>query len=305
MASEQVGMTALVTAFVRAYHATNDLPLIFNDYLAQELFSEEEKHFLRQQLAALAAIVDPEQAGHSENLDDKLATVMQLYNGPITLSRSRYCEEELLKEIQNGVEQYIILGAGFDTFAFRHPELMQSLTVFEVDHPVTQSMKRQRIQAANWKIPKNLHFVPVDFASDQLDEELRKTEFDPVRKSFLSWLGVTYYLSLDSINNTIKVISDLVETGSVFLFDYIDLDGFSEEKAGQAVRLIRNIVQQVGEPLQTGFDPRDLAKFLDAFGFNLDETLDPTQIGARYFVDRLDRYRAAENVHFAHATLRR
>jgi methyltransferase (TIGR00027 family) len=305
MASEQVGVTALVTAFVRAYHATHDLPVIFNDDLADEWFSEEERLVLRQQMASLAAIVDPDQAGRGENLDAELATVMQLYSGPITLCRSRYCEEELMKEIQNGVEQYIILGAGFDTFAFRHPELQQKLKVFEVDHPVTQSMKRQRIQTAKWKIPENLRFVPVDFASDTLDEALRKTDFNPTRKSFLSWLGVTYYLSLESICKTIKVISDLIGEGSVLLFDYIDHDGFSDDKVGQAVRLIRKIVRQVGEPLQTGFDPQKLAIFLKGYDFQLDETLDPIQIEARYFSGRQDRSHAAENIHFARTTLRR
>ena len=209
-----------------------------------------------------------------------------------------------MKEIQNGVEQYIILGAGFDTFAFRHPELQQKFKVFEVDHPVTQSMKRQRIQTAKWKIPENLRFVPVDFASDPLDEALRKTDFNPTRKSFLSWLGVTYYLSLESVCKTIKVISDLIGEGSVLIFDYIDLDGFSEDKVGQAVRLIRKIVQQVGEPLQTGFDPLKLAIFLKSFGFQLDETLDPIQIETRYFTGRQDRYHAAENIHFARTILR-
>ena len=98
---------------------------------------------------------------------------MRIQGGPVTLSRSRYTEDCLLATISQGVQQYVILGAGMDTFAFRHPELMQKLHVFEVDQPATQAFKCARLEKLGWKLPPQLHFVEIDFSTEQIQTALQ------------------------------------------------------------------------------------------------------------------------------------
>jgi methyltransferase (TIGR00027 family) len=304
MEPNQAGITAMITAYSRAYHATHDSPIIFNDFLADQLFTAQERSFFDMQLSTLLGLIDPDLASQNQDQASALALVMQLQTGPITLSRSRYCEEELERAIQNGVEQYVILGAGFDTFAFRHPELADRLQVFEVDHPVTQSMKQQRIAAANWQMPENMHLVPVDFAKDRLMDALIGSGFDPAKKSFFSWLGVTYYLSMQSISDTFTSIASCTASGSMIVFDYIDAEGFIAEKACRAVQLMQNIARQAGEPMLASFEPDKLNLFLNENGFALVENLLPAVIEERYFQNRQDCYHAFENVHIARAMIK-
>src|SRR5512133_3882807 len=130
MAENQAGVTALITAYARAYHATHDFPKIFDDPLANALFTQEEHTLFDQNLAGLLQLVDPDLAASKPDQATALAKVIQLHNGPITLSRSRYTEDSLEVAVQQGAQQYVILGAGFDTFACRRPELVGRLQVF-------------------------------------------------------------------------------------------------------------------------------------------------------------------------------
>jgi len=98
---------------------------------------------------------------------------------PNVLSRARYAEDNLEDSVEQGVRQYVILGAGMDTFAFRRLDMNGQLQIFEVDHPATQSFKRNRIAELNWTIPSNLHFVPVNFTSDSLSSALKVKSYYP------------------------------------------------------------------------------------------------------------------------------
>ena len=297
--ANQAGVTALITAYARAYHAAHDSPLIFNDTLAGALFTREERAALDRNLAGLLGMVDPELAASRPDQAAALARVVQIQNGPITLSRSRYCEDCLAEAVRDGAAQYVILGAGFDTFAFRRPELAGRLQIFEVDHPATQAQKRERIAAAGWAIPHHLHFVPVDFNREGFSGALRGSAYDPRKASFFSWLGVTYYLAHAVVLATLGAIAGLSAPGSQVVFDYMDADAFDLQKAGSRVRLMQGIAQTVGEPMQTGFDPRSLGGELEGCRLRLAENLGPAEIEARYFQGRTDAYHAFEHVHFA------
>lgn len=298
MQERQAGITALVTAYARAYHATHDAPLIFDDFMADRLYTPEERASFNHHLAASVAAVDPDLAVMQPDEATALAAVMQLLHAPVTLSRSRYAEESLEA---SGATQYVILGAGFDTFAFRRPDLLARLDVFEVDHPVTQAMKRQR--TAGWETPPRLHFVPVDFRQDDFRAALPQAGFDPDRPTFVSWLGVTYYLPRETVIGTLAAIQQIAPPGSEMVFDYMDADAFIPEKTARRMQIMQAGARMVGEPMQTGFDPAALAGDLEAVGFALAENLAPADIQARYFAGRDDRYRAFEHVHFARAVL--
>jgi methyltransferase (TIGR00027 family) len=244
MEEKQAGITALITAYARAYHATHDSPKIFDDYLADQMYTDEERTRFDCLLSTTLSLIDPDLAAAKPDQAAALAQVMQRHNGPITLSRSRFSENCLAEAIRGGVQQYVILGAGLDTFAFRNIGLMKDIQVFEIDHPVTQAMKHQRISMAGWSIPDHLHFIPVDFTKTGLAVELRRSAYDPRQLSFFSWLGVTYYLPEEALLTTLRDIASIAETGSSLVFDYLDADAFIPEKAGRRIRVMQQIAQQ-------------------------------------------------------------
>lgn len=298
MTEKQAGLSALGMAYMRAYHATHVTPIIFDDFLASALFTPDELAQTDQTWAGLLQYIDPDLAAVSPDAATSLAWVVQIY-GPITLGRSRYTEDSLEAAIEQGVRQYVILGAGLDTFAYRRPDLADRLRVFEVDHPATQALKRERVASRGWDHPANLHYVPVDFTSESLADALGESAFDPQQLSFFSWLGVSYYLTRADVVDMLRDVVTMAAPGSTLVFDYMHTDAFVPEKAGRLVELMHWMAAQLGEPLKTGFDPLALAADLDRLGLRLDEDLDPAAIDARYFQGRSDRYRGIDHIHFA------
>ncbi len=308
MDAKWASITALITAYCRGYHATHDSPKIFDDFLAAKLFTNEEHITFDRQLAGQLKVINPERAAANPDQATALACVMQTHNGPITLSRSRYTEDQLVAaiarhDVAQGVQQYVILGAGFDTFAFRRPELLDRLQVFEVDHPATQALKHQRLAMLDKPYSPQLHFVAIDFTTQRLSDVLSQSAYDPHQKSFFSWLGVTYYLTREVVFETLRDVAAVAPPGSVIVFDYMDADAFNPQRAAKRIQLMQAIARQVGEPMQAGFDPLELAAELDRAGSRLEEDLDPAAIEARYFQHRTDEYHAFEHVHFARAVV--
>jgi methyltransferase (TIGR00027 family) len=303
--ASKVSATALITAYARAYHATHDTPKIFDDCLAAQILTEEERAFFGQNLAQALGFFDPELAASCPDQATALDRVMKLQSAPITISRARYTEDCLELAVNQGVEQYVILGAGMETFAFRQPEMMKRLHVFEVDHPATQAFKQSRLAELGWKIPARLNFVPVDFSKESLAEALRRSSYNPQKVAFFSWLGVTYYLAKHVVLDTLRTITDIAPVGSMVVFDYVDSEAFVPEKAAKRMQLMQAMVQRVGEPMKASFDPSTLGNDLENIGLRLKENLSPSAIEARYFQNRTDGYHAFEHVHFAWAIVGR
>ena len=304
MEENKVSPTALLTAYARAYHATeDDPPKIFDDYLADKLFTEEERNYFRQNLAEAIKFFNPEFAATCPDQTTALAWVMKNQNAPITISRARYTEDSLELAVYQGVQQYIILGAGLETFAFRQPELMKRLHVFEVDHPATQAFKRDRLAKVGWELPAQLHFVPVDFSKESLMAALQRSSYNPRQVSFFSWLGVTYYLTKEVVLDTLRAIAETASAGSTIIFDYIESEAFVPERAAKRMQRMQEIVRRVGEPMKANFDSSTLATDLEKIGLRLKENLSPADIEERYFKGRTDGYHAFEHVHFAWAVV--
>ncbi len=289
MTEKQAGLSAMVMAYARAYHATHDSPKIFDDFLADSLFTPEEQTQTDQDWAGLLQYTAPELAATNPDPATALAWVVQLGSGPLTLARSRYTEDSLEQAIREGVRQYLILGAGLDTFAYRRPDLSDRLQVLELDHPATQAIKRERVVAAGWNDPSNLHFVPVDFTKESLSDALDRSPYDPIQLSFFSWLGVSFYLTREVVFDTLRSIASRAARGSTIVFDYLDADAFIPEKVSKRVQQMQWMANQLGEPMKAGFDPLALSADLDHIGLRLEENLDPATIEARYFRGRSDR----------------
>lgn len=306
MKEKKVSFTAHGLSYMRAYHARHDEPKIFDDLLAYQLFTEDERSFFEKAWSQVPRLYDPEGAASLPDQRAAIAWTLQTITpGPaMTLSRSRYTEDNLEQAVGQGVGQYVILGAGMDTFAFRRPELLEQLQVFEVDHPATQAFKRQRIAEAGRKLPSQLHFVPVDFEQEGLATALARSSYDPQVPSFFSWLGVTYYLTRQAVFATLRAIADIAPAGSTVIFDYLDTDAFVPGRAAKRVNiLIRDTRQVAGEPMITGFAPSALAADLAGLGLRLHENLSPTGIQERYFGGRADGYHACEHMHLAWAVV--
>src|SRR5664279_3432932 len=193
MSKSRPSVSARISAFARAYHLQHDRPTIFSDPLAIKLFSQQELGDFEVNLAKSLTFFDAEAAAAKPDAESALRFVMRNHVAPITLARSRYAEDTLEEAVNAGTRQYVLLGAGFDTFAFRRPDLAAKLQVYELDDASTQEEKKQRIANAGWTIPDNLHLVPINFISGDLDEALSSAGFDPRLPSFFSLLGVSYY----------------------------------------------------------------------------------------------------------------
>lgn len=269
-------ITALMSSFGRAFHAENEEQPIFADNLAKKLMTEEEYSAVQSYILGGAQFFEPETDFSEWEEKDIVRKIVNVHIAPSPLCRAAYAEKALKTAVLTGAEQYVILGAGMDTFAFRERELTSKLRIFEVDHPLTQKEKYERIARAGWKIPDGLTFVPVDFTKDSLTEPLIDSGFDPLKKSFFSWLGVTYYLSAETIGKTLEELSSLCADGSTIVFDYPDENFFSATE-----KRVQNTIMMAkagGEPMKSAFSYEELEKLLETHGFLIYELLTPSDI---------------------------
>ncbi len=209
------------------------------------------------------------------------------------LGRSRFTEDHLREAMSRGVGHYIILGAGFDGFAYRQ-EFKNVLEIYEIDHPATQQVKLARIKARKISVGKNVQFIPIDFANDSLKEKFPRVKA-PV---FISWLGVTPYLKIPVIEQVFRDLNEVCAPGSLITFDFLDRASFCGE-IHPAVQQMREYARKRGEPIITGFDPNELPTFLENLGWSLLEWMPPEAQDSKYFADRTDNLRATKHVHFA------
>lgn len=202
----------------------------------------------------------------------------------------RYAEDELAHAIGRGATQYVILGAGLDTFAYRNPYADSALRVFEVDHPATQQWKLHRLAAAQIAVPPSLTFAPVNFERQSLADGLAEANFRHDAITFFSWLGVTPYLTSEAMNATLALVASMPK-GSGIVFDY----AVPRESLNWLGRIvfdrIASRVAAAGEPFRLFLDPAKLADQLKATGFESTEDLGSDEINARYFHKRTDKLR--------------
>jgi len=304
MEPETFSRTALMAALIRAIHAKHHSPKIFEDPFAAQLLNDDDREFCESvMLNALeehAPSVDIDAIGRDVVLTKVVSMVGASANA---LSRARYAEDILQELLSEGIKQYILLGAGLDTFALRTAIQPKDLIVFEVDHPPTQTFKKNRIVAAGFEIPPCVQFVPCDFTNTRIDEALSANEkFSKQVRSFFNWMGVTYYLSRTTIVDTLHAIRCVSSGGSSLVLDFIDSDAFDPDKLSERAKPIVATVASLGEPLLSVLSATSLDKDLSECGFRLRELLSPVEIQTRYFVGRADGMCAAEHINYAWLT---
>ncbi|MYL41715.1 class I SAM-dependent methyltransferase [Virgibacillus salexigens] len=301
MKKDESSLTSLVAAFGRAYHSQFDTPKIFDDYLAKDLFSQKECNDIKDNMVQGIQFFNKEIAQKFEgNTDEILKWITQVQLSPTPLARAAYCENVLLNEVRLGLKQFVILGAGLDTICFRHPELKNSLEIFEIDYPATQAFKKKKLDQANFNIPSNLHFVPMDFTQKFSYQNLIDEGFDN-QKTFFSLLGVSYYLTQEENANLINKLFTKVPSGSSLVFDYGDDKLFKEKGMSNRVQNMIQMASASGEPMKSCFTYEEIEEVLADAGLLIYEHLSPVTINHRFFHNRTDYLSAFETIHYIHA----
>lgn len=263
MQTGQPSRTALGVAGLRAAHQVLDHAAIFTDPLALRILGADAEAMVR---------------------DAETDIARQRLRWFIAI-RTRIAEDALAA-VQNGVRQLVVLGAGLDTYAYRAPP-SDDLRIFEVDHPLTQAWKRERLADAAIATPATLRFVPVDFEHEALADGLAAAGFDPAQQTFFSWLGVVPYLTEQAVFATLGFIAGL-PGGAHVVFDYVNpTASIVEESRRAAHEALAARVAALGETIQCHFDSETLRAQLAELGFRDVEDLGPGQIAQRFFPGRV------------------
>ncbi|MFJ8218173.1 class I SAM-dependent methyltransferase [Bacillus cereus] len=294
-------VTSLVSAFSRAYHSEFDCPKIFDDYVAKDFIPQKERNDIETNMVQGIQFFNTDIAQQfQDNPQEILKWITQVQLAPTPLARASYCERVLLHEITLGAKQYVILGAGLDTFSFRHRELENKVEIFEVDHPSTQAFKIQRVKEAEYEVPSNLHFVSMDFTKDFSKQKLVNEGFEN-KKTFFSLLGVSYYLAKEELASLIECLFEMVPEGSSIVFDYPDENLFTEKGLSNRVENMVKMAAVGGEPMKSCYSYREMEALLEKSGLLIYEHLSPKDINTLYFEGRNDYLKAFETVQYMHA----
>lgn len=275
--------TAHRVATLRAVHQLLDEPVVLPDPIALPILGAATEAALREDPYALN---DP---------------ILRSLRAAVVV-RSRVVEDELARTVAGGLFQYVVLGAGLDTYAWRHPLGGRPLRIFEVDHAGTQRWKQQLLADAQFSVPPSLAFVPVDFERDDPVEALVQAGFRKDQPACVSWMGVTPYLTEDAVMRTLRTLAGLA-AGSVVCFDYRMAPGL----LGPVDRVINEMLASqaaaAGEPWVSSFDPGALQGRLLALGYGSATSLAPDELNARYCARRKDGLRIGGSFRILRATV--
>ena len=268
MIEAQPSKTALRVALRRAAHQVHDArPLVFDDPLAVKILGPEFAEEIKRTPAA-----------EKRPFSAALRAFM--------VCRARFAEDVLAEGVRtDGARQYVVLGAGLDTFAYRNK--FAGVRVFEVDHPATQAWKRERLHAAKIAVPESMQLVAVDFETMSLRQELLRAGFDFNVPAVVAWLGVVPYLTAEGFAATMRVLERMAP-GSSVVFDYSQPREVLPEVEQLMLDSISARVAQAGEPFQLFFTPEQLAEELRHYGWRVMEDLDGKGLNARYLAERSD-----------------
>lgn len=259
--------TAASAAAHRAVHQFVDFPHVFDDPLALDIVGT----------ADLVLMIECAGAWLSGCREMRAFIV----------TRSRYAEDQLARAIAAGTTQYVILGAGLDTFPYRYPYSKKELRIFEVDHPDTQAWKRRRLAEAAIGVPSEVTFVPFDFERHGLDLALKKAGLRLSEPAFFSLLGVSPYLASDAVIAIFDLIHSLCRENAV-VFDYAAPRETLSSQEKMEFDAVSAEVDQTDEPFRGFFSPEALIRDLKTIGFRRVENPTTEELNALYFRHRLD-----------------
>jgi methyltransferase (TIGR00027 family) len=264
--------TAQLAAAHRAYHLMKHHPSILEDSAAIRLLEPPLSVILR--VAPLRWLF----------WNPLLAKVRPI--STFIVVRSRYTEDWLDREVSDGCNQYVVLGAGLDSWALRHEEV--DVRVFELDQSSSQEWKQARIQANQGYLPSNLILVPIDFERENITTVLAGHNFDGDSRTFVSWLGSIYYLTRGAIEVTFASLANICAPGSRIVFDYFQPKATMPPEDLQLFEVLDEGGARRGEPMESLLDSADIAGILESSGFHVLEDISASEIRSRYLDQRSD-----------------
>ena len=268
-------MTALISAFVRAYHAGKAGVKVFDDSAARQLLGEEDYERIAGYMAQAAAFFDP---GFRGTEQQALDWVMRRKLGPLPLGRAAFAENALKTEIAIGARQYVILGAGYDSFIYRRPDWAEKVRVFQVDRPGMLDDLKRRAEAAGLRPIGECAEIPADLSQPGWSKRLAEHPlFSRKERTFVSMLGLSYYLEREAMEEMLTALGNMLPEGSALAFDYMDAGG-SEDLQRQGM-----LARAAGEPMRQGYDYDELEGLLSGSGFLIYEHLTPEEMEDRFF----------------------
>lgn len=287
--SVRASRMALGAAIARATHQRYDSPLVFDDSFAFDMLYGHWRWVVGNRLLDWLIL-------------RKLLGVMRPVYGQV-VARSRFSEDALQAAIARGVRQYVIVGAGLDTFALRQPGLADRLSIFELDHPASQQLKR-RLLARMGKEPRNVEFVEADFERQSVGDALQASRFDPRQPCFLSWLGTTFYLTEEATFATLRSIAECAAPASELVFDFCVPEASLGAGDRAELAALKRLAARRGEPFVASFLPAQLAERMSALGLELIESASPDKLERRYFAGRSDGFRPSRFAWLIHVRVR-
>ncbi|MEM7436347.1 MAG: SAM-dependent methyltransferase [Myxococcota bacterium] len=283
----QASSTADMTAMVRAHEHLYADGETFDDRFALALTSPGWQRVLRSR--AIKTVV--------------LDGLLRPFRGgaAVVLGRARYLEDQLPRLAREGCAQYVVVGAGMDSFSLRRPLGLEGLRVIELDHPGTQAVKRERLSATGAHVGDNVELVAVDFEAETVADALGRSAYDATEPAVFGWMGVTYYLAEETVYATIASMASCCAPGSELLFDYQVPRALAEPKSSRVLRRLDWMTAKVGEPVLAELDRQVLATRLREMGFEVAADLSADALDRMYFAHRESGLRVPAGMRVMHA----
>jgi methyltransferase (TIGR00027 family) len=290
MKREQRFSTAEITAAIRAMHLLYDQPVVFDDPYALQLTSPTLRRVCRSRFAQWV-------------LNRRLVSGTYRPISAQVLSRAKYAEEKLEQAVSKGISQYVIIGAGFDSFSLRRPDFAADLRIYEIDHPVTQRIKRQRLGEIQGSSPRGVEFIAIDLEKRTIADALSGASFLKEEKAFFCWLGTVPYLSEDAVFEVLRDLARFAAHRSEIVLDYLIPASRMTLNDRQALGRGMLIIERWGEPVESVFDPDAFPEDISYLGYRISENLSPDELNERYFSDRSDNLAAHSAAYIVHAAI--
>jgi methyltransferase (TIGR00027 family) len=269
MQNRQTGVpdnTAVRTALWRALHVELDSPPhVLEDVIGLKLVAPDESWHKRPDMSAFTR---PFRAS--------------------IVARARFLEDLVAEQATRGISQYVILGAGLDTFAQRKPTLLSHIQLFEIDQPAMQEWKRQRLIELGFGIPPSLHLVPVNFESgDNWWEGLGASGFNTAKPAVVASTGVSMYLTKNAIMSTMRQVSTLAQ-GSTFVMSFLLPIELNDPEVRPGVERAAAGAKANGTPWLSFFTPGEILALAREAGFAKADHVSAVELAERYFANRTD-----------------
>ncbi len=267
-------MTALVSAFARAYHYRNNAAHVFADPFAEKLLTEEEYAAVSGSMSQGISYFAP---GFSGTPEEALRHIVDRQLAPSVLARSAFCERAAADAVRAGCSQIVLFACGYDTFSLRARET--ELRVYELDLPEMIEDRRRRIARAGLEPAYRTESVACDLSLPSWKDALLSAGFDPKKPAFGSMLGISYYLSEAEFRSLVRTVSSVFRGGSCLCFDYPAPSG------GEESRRTREMAAAAGEAMQAAYSRAALENLLSEAGFRIRTHLDAAGADEAFFAE--------------------